>query len=180
MIVMPACYSDGLYGVYKGMHDLVDMGYIKALPKMVAAEVFGSMEETLRQGAEFPVSVPAGPSVSFSIAGSVCTYQGLEAVRKSNGFARSSSDAETMDMQLLLAKTEGIYAEASSVTALVAAAKLAKEGNIGEDERVVAILTSTGLKDPAETKKHLPSVPTIQPNVAELRKALKDAYGVTV
>ena len=180
LVVMPAAYSDGIYGTYKGMCDLRDMGYIEKLPRMVASEVFGSMEETIRRGSDGPVSVPSEQSVSFSIAGSTCTYQGLEAVRKSDGYARSSSDAETRKMQLLLASTEGIYAEASSVTSLVAAGKLAAEGKVGPEDRVVAVLTSTGLKDPAMTKESLPPVPVIHPEMNELRAALKDSYGVTI
>lgn len=122
--------------------------------------------------------VPSEWSVSFSIANGQCTWQGLEAVRKSQGYARSSSDQETMEMQALLASREGIYAEASSVTSLVALAKLAKEGKIAPGQKAVAVLTSTGLKDPGTTRKFLPPVPTINPNMDELRTALKDAYGM--
>ena len=83
-------------------------------------------------------------------------------------------------MQLLLASTEGIYAEASSVTSLVALAKLAKEGKIAPGQKAVAVLTSTCLKDRATTREHLPAVPTINPTMDELRAALKDSYGVTI
>lgn len=180
-VVLPTAYSDGIYGTYKGMYDLQEMGYIENLPKMVAAEVYRSMEETLRLGSDKPVTTQGNDwSVSFSIAGTTCTYQGLEAVRRTGGYARSSSDAETMEMQLKLAGTEGIYAEASSCTTLVAAHKLAREGKIGPNEKVVAVLTSTGLKDPATTRKYLPPVPTINPVMAELKAALKDAYGVEI
>ena len=178
LISVPACYSDGLYGTYKGMADLVEMGYLEQAPKFVAAEVFGSMEQTLAQGQEAPQVVPSEWSVSFSIANGQCTWQGLEAVRKSQGYARSSSDQETMEMQALLASREGIYAEASSVTSLVALAKLAKEGKIAPGQKAVAVLTSTGLKDPGTTRKFLPPVPTIDPNMDELRTALKNAYGM--
>lgn len=175
-ISVPACYSDGIYGAYKGAVDLKEMGYIDTLPKFVAAEVFGSMEQTIAEDAENPVSVPSDWSISFSIANGMCTWQGLESVRKSNGYARKSTDEETIAMQLLLASTEGIYAEASSVTSLVALAKLAKEGKISATDKAVAVLTSTGLKDPATTRKHLPEVPVIQPNMEELRTALKASY----
>ena len=147
---------------------------------MVASEVFGPMQETLRQGAEFSVCVESGKSISFSIGGSFCTYQGLEAVRKSNGYARRSNDDETIEMQFLLANKEGIYAEASSVTSLVAAKKLAQEGKIGNSDRVVAVITSTGLKDTGTTKKHLPEVPLIRPELNELQKALKNTYGINI
>lgn len=180
MVIMPAAYSDGIYGTYKGMCDLKEMGYIDTLPRMVASEVFGSMEKTLQQGSESPVGVEKNWSVSFSIAGSMCTYQGLVAVRGSNGYARSSNDEESMRMQVLLASTEGLYAEAASVTSLVAAAKLAQEGCIGKDDKVVAVFTSSGLKDPSSTKACLPAVPVIEPEIEQLRSVLKDAYGVCI
>ena len=179
-ISVPACYSDGLYGTYKGARDLLEMGCIQKLPRFVAAEVFGSMEKTLGEGARDPVSVSSEWSVSFSIANGLCTWQGLEAVRGSDGYARSSHDEETMAMQLLLASTEGIYAEASSVTSLVALEKLAREGKIGPDQTAVAVLTSTGLKDPATTREHLPPVPQIQPEMDQLRAALRGAYGLSI
>ena len=58
--------------------------------------------------------------------------------------------------------------------------KLAKEGKIAPGQKAVAVLTSTGLKDPATTREHLPAVPTINPTMDELRAALKDSYGVTI
>lgn len=96
MVAMPACYADGLYGTYKGACDLKAMGYMEKLPKFVGAEVFGSLQKTLESGAKDPIPVPYRWSVSFSIATSLCTWQGLAAIRGSNGYARSSSDAETI------------------------------------------------------------------------------------
>lgn len=177
-IVMPTAYSDGIYGTYKGMCDLHEMGLIERLPKMVASEVYGSMEKTLALHSDYPVRTHSEWSVSFSIGGSCCTYQGLEAVRKSHGFARSSDDDETMKMQIQLAQLEGIYAEAASVTTLVAAKKLAAEGHITDADTVVAVLTSTGLKDPSSTKAYMPTPPFIEPNIQSLRKVLKNTYGL--
>lgn len=179
-VSVPACYADGLYGIYKGFRDLVDMGYLEKTPRFVGAEVFGSLQQTLEDQTDRPVSVPTGPSVSFSISTGQCTWQALEAVRASNGYARSSSDAETMEMQRMLAASEGIYAEASSVTGLVALSKLAQEGAIRPEQTAVVVLTSTGLKDPASTQALLPAVPTIAPNLEELRAALAASYGMRV
>ena len=178
VVIFPTAYSDGLYGFYKGMRDLKELKLIPHLPKLAASEVFGSMEQTLANHADRPVAVDSSWSVSFSIAGSLCTWQGLESVVSTNGYARCSSDAETLKMQGLLARTEGLYAENASVTALVVAGKLAAEGKIGRDDKVVAILTSTGLKDPTTTQKNMPSVPHIDPNMDELRRALDNSYGI--
>ncbi len=176
-IAVPSAYSDGLYGVWKGVKDLQTIGLSGKKTKMIASEVFGSLKETLKEQAEGPVTVPSEWSISFSIAGPQGTYQGYAALKESEGYAETSSDEETIAMQLRLAKEEGIFAEAASVTSLVAIEKLAKEGKIAPDDKVVAVITSTGLKDPATTAEHLPPVPTIEPNYEELAKALKESYG---
>ncbi len=179
-VSVPAAYSDGLYGIWCGMTDLRELRLTEKLPKMIAAEVFGSLKTTLQDKSTKPVSVDSKWSVSFSIAGSLGTYQGLAALKESNGLAETSNDDETMKMQKALASTEGLYAEASSVTSLVALGKLRKAGKIQADDNVVAVITSTGLKDPAETAKYLPKVPLIQPNLSDLSKVLKQQYGFSI
>ena len=179
-ISVPAAYSDGLYGVWRGMVDLKELGLAEKLPKMVAAEVFGSLNNTLAQQSLKPVTVDAQWSVSFSIAGPLGTYQGLAALKESDGFAETSDDEETMRMQHILASTEGIYAEAASVTSLVAISKLRAAGKIQEDEKVVAVISSSGLKDPAQTAKGLPTVPLIEPDLCHMSKSLKKNYGFII
>ena len=78
----------------------------------------------------------------------------------------------------MLAKTEGLYAEAASVTTLVVLQKLLAQGKISSNQKVVAIITSTGLKDPAETAKRLPAVPVIDPEPTVLSAKLQELYGV--
>lgn len=176
-IAVPNAYADGLYGIYKGVCDLNKIGLSGKTTRMIAAEVFGSLKTTMSTGAEVPVSVASRPSISFSIAGPVGTYQGLKALQESNGYAETSSDEETLDMQFKLAKTEGIYAEAASVTTLTAIEKLARAGKISQDEIVVAVITSTGLKDTLTTAKAMPAVPVAEPTYEALEKALAESYG---
>ena len=109
--IVPISYGDTLYGIYKGMSDLKEMGYISKLPKFVAAEVFGAVESTLSAQSEIPISQPGTPSIQTSIATGFTTYQTVKAVRETNGIARSSHDQEALKMQKLLAQTEGIYAK---------------------------------------------------------------------
>ena len=117
-------------------------------------------------------------TVSFSIGGDTSTMQAYAAMKESDGMAETSNDDETMAMQALLGRMEGIYAEASSVTTLVAIEKLAAAGKIPADATVVAVISSSGLKDPESTAERMPAVPTIQPNFEELGRALREDYGV--
>jgi len=72
---------------------------------------------------------------------------------------------------------EGIYGESASVTALCTADKLLTQGIAGEEDVVVAVLTSSGLKDTAATGQLLPPPPQIAPELDQLRPALEQTYG---
>jgi threonine synthase len=83
-----------------------------------------------------------------------------------------------LSMQRRLAETEGIFAELSSVISLCTAKRLVSEGEIRADETVVAFLTSSGLKDPETTARHLPPIPLVEPDLASVAGALRDSYGL--
>ena len=176
-VVVPTAYGDGLYGTWKGFKELKTLGAIDRLPKMVAAERFGPLAHTLELGLDQVAEVPAAPSVAFSIANGISTYQALKALKESHGLAITASDEEILEMQKLLAASEGVYGEASSVIALNVAAKLRAQGQAGPDDVVVTVLTSSGLKDTAATAEILPSPPQIAPELTALRQALERTYG---
>jgi len=180
-VIVPTAYGDGLYGTWKGFKELKTLGAIDRLPKMVAAERFGPLARTLELGLDMGLDqvaeVPTSPSVAFSIANGISTYQALKALKESQGLAVTASDEEIMEMQKLLAESEGVYGEASSVIALNVAAKLRAQGQAGPDDVVVAVLTSSGLKDTGATAEILPSPPQITPELAQLCQALERTYG---
>jgi threonine synthase len=70
----------------------------------------------------------------------------LDAVRESGGAIGSVSDEEIVDGIRLLARTEGIFAETAGGVTIATLAKLAREGVVRPDERVVAYVTGLGLK----------------------------------
>jgi len=176
-VVMPVAYCDGLYGCWKGFEEFFELGLIDSKPQMIAAEPFGPLKNALAKGLDYVERVPARPTVCFSVGADQSSYQGLKALLDSGGSAEVASDKEAQDMQLELAASEGIYVEASSVLALSVVKNLRDEGRINEDETVVVVLTSSGLKDPASTYELLPKVPLVQPNMDEFREILAQVYG---
>jgi threonine synthase len=112
--------------------------------------------------------------VAFSITTPVATFQGHDALTRSEGYAVTAADADIMQTQLTLAGVEGLYLEASSVITLTVLPELVKRGDLGPDDTVVLLGTSTGLKDVGATAKLLPSVPEIGPSLVELDAAIGD------
>jgi threonine synthase len=176
-VVMPVGAGDAFFGTWKGFKEYRELGFIDRLPTMVAAEVFGPLENAMAKDLDHLEEVPWGPTPAISVGLNTSAYQALTVLRESGGLARSPSSDEMIAMQRELAELEGIYAEVSSVISLCVAKKLVEEGNLHGDDEVVAFLTSGGLKDPETTSKHLPAIPLIEPNLESLLSTLQSAYG---
>lgn len=180
VVVVPAG-GDLFWGVWKGFAEFHQMGYVDRAPRMIAAETFGPLKHALAQGLDFPEVVASGPTVAISTGVPYSSALFMRAVKDSGGEAEvASGDDAIMAMQLQLAAQEGIYAEASSVQSLAVVKSLADQGRIGEDEVVVAVLTSTGLKHTEVTAERLPAIPQVEADLDAVLVALEETYGFEV
>ncbi len=175
LIVQPTAYANGLVGIWKGFTEFLELNFIESIPQLIAAERFGPLKNALIKNLQFPEPVAEEDSVAFSIAGDVSSFQGLKAIKESGGLAETATDQEILTMQKKLGR-DGIYAEPASATSLAVIKKLFDQGMLDPDDVVVAIVTSSGLKDPDATRKILPEVPIIKPDLQDLLSALKDVY----
>ena len=173
VVVVPTAYGDGASGITRGFQDLVTLGVVSTLPRLVIAEPLGPYRASLDRGGDVPARVEARASVAFSIASHFATFQGLHAVRSTGGTAVAvPDDAEILQAQLDLATKEGLYLEASTALALPAVARLIRTNHISRKAIVVIIGTSSGLKDVGATAPGLPEIPVIQPDLSSLDAVL--------
>lgn len=179
-VVMPVGAGDAFSGAWKGFQDFRELGFTDRVPVMEAAEVFRPLQNALEKGLEDVEEMPWGPTAAISVGLNTSAYQALRVLRQSGGVARSSGDQEMLAMQRLLAENEGVFAELSSVISLCTVRRLLEEGRIGSGETVVAFLTSSGLKDPETTARHLPAIPLVDPDVESVAAALRETYGFEV
>jgi threonine synthase len=176
--VLPVAYGDALAGMWRGFEDLARLKLIDTLPRMVASEIYGSLEQGLRtNGDAVPALAADHESLASSIATVQSTYQALRALRVSRGRAHRIGAVDLVAVQGELAAAEGLYAEPSSVAPLVTARALRGEGVIREEHTVVALMTATGLKDPDATAAHAGPIPVVGGDFGELLATLRDAYG---
>lgn len=178
--VLPVCYGDALYGMWKGFEELKALGWIDRTPRFVAAEVSGSLAAALASGEPMPPEVARNtPSIATSIGAAQATVQGLDVLRRSNGRAVTVGDDDLRRWVVTLAVKEGLWPEASSAAPFAAIARLRADGTIRPDERCVALMTAAGLKDPGPIEQALPEPPLVSGGLPELLTALKNAYGFT-
>jgi threonine synthase len=146
--ILPVCYGDALIGLWQGFKELKQSGRLDRLPKLAAAEVYGSLGQALKVKSDVLVDCPMPfETLAVSIGTQRSTFQALHALRQSGGVAVSVDNEELLDMQGQLARREGLFVELTSAAPLVAMEKLIGDGVIRSDERVVAIATASGLKD---------------------------------
>jgi threonine synthase len=176
--VLPVCYGDALYGMWKGFEELKALGWIDRVPRFVAAEVSGSLAAAMASGDPLPPEVGRNaPSIATSIGAAQGTVQSLEVLRRSRGAAVSIGDDDLRRWVVTLAAKEGLWPEASSVAPFAAIERLRADGTIAAHERCVALLTASGLKDPGPIEAALPEPPLVSGGLAELMTALENSYG---
>jgi threonine synthase len=176
--VLPVCYGDALYGMWKGFEELKAIGWTRSVPRFVAAEVSGSLPAALASGDPMPPEIARNaPSIATSIGAPQATVQALDVLRRSRGTAVTVDDEEMRRWVVKLAAKEGIWPEASSAAPFAAVERLRSQGVIKPNDRCVALLTAAGLKDPGPIEKALPEPPTVTGGLKELMVALKNSYG---
>jgi threonine synthase len=175
-VVIPVAYGDSISGIHRGFRDLAEAGVTDRVPRLVAVEAYPSLTQALRDDAPTPPAVDGSGSLASSVATPQGTFQALRALRETNGIAVAVSNEETEAARTELREREGLLVEFSSAMPLAAVRKLAADGRLGADDRVVLLHTSSGLKDPEAMNDH-GEAPDSEPTLASLADVLGKEYG---
>ena len=179
--ILPVCYGDALYGMWKGFDEMTRWGWIEKMPRLVAAEISGSLSAALAGGSDMP---PVISRNSKSIAGSIDvtqgTFQAHAALRQSDGIAITLSDEDLVRARNKLATGSGLSVETSSAAAFAAVDSLSGNGVIKPGEDVVAILTASGLKDFGVAGIEPMGAPDVAPDLDSVLRALGEYYDYSV
>lgn len=186
--IVPMGSGGTLYALWKGFKELEKISKINALPKMVGVQAEGCspiidayLKKTLK-----PCLKEKPSTHALAILVKNPTYGGLaiNAIKESNGLALAVSDEEIFSAERELAKFEGLFAEPASAATYAAVKKLVSQGVIGGTDRVVCLITGSGLKATdvlqALTKKRKMAVVGLELSTKEkLLRILskRDAYG---
>jgi threonine synthase len=175
VVVIPVAYGDALAGIYRGFQDLVQAGVIERIPRLVAAEAYPSLSTALRENLSIPPAVAGSGSLASSAATPQGTFQALRSIRGSGGTAVTVSNEEVSRARTELREREGLLVEFSSAMPFAAAQKLAAAGELSPDDVVVALITSSGLKDP-ESMSDDGELPLAEPTLESLMRVLDEEY----
>jgi threonine synthase len=148
-IVLPVCYGDALFGMWRGFMELIEGRLIEKMPRLIAAEIYGSLSAAFQSETDIVPEMPKTyETAATSISALQSTYQALFALRQTRGQAVTVSERELLQSAGLLSAREGLFVEPAASASLSAAIALRARGTISREDRVVCLLTAGGLKAP--------------------------------
>jgi threonine synthase len=148
-VVVPVGSGSMLLGAYLSFSALQAAGEIERLPRLFAAQpaACAPVKAALDAGEEETTPFPRSATIAegTSIANPVRGRELLAAIRATNGGAVAASEDE-IAAALRETAARGVYIEPTSAVAIAGARELIRSGQIGEGERLVAVLSGFGLK----------------------------------
>jgi threonine synthase len=148
-IIIPSGNLGNITALYKGLEMLIDLGIIRKMPRLVAAQTakanplyqsylnhFREKKSLLAQKT-LASAIQIGDPVSYEKA--------VQALQKSNGLVEQASEHELATAAAVADRT-GMYTCPHTGVALAALFKLVQRGEIKASDRVVVVSTAHGLK----------------------------------
>jgi threonine synthase len=162
-------------GLWKGLKDLLALGFIDRLPQLVGVQAEGAapLVRAWEEGSEEIVPlVPHTLADSISVGQPRDRVKALRAVRQTGGRYVAVSDEEILEAMRLLGREAAIFAEPAGAAGFAGLRKLAQQGEIDPDERIVVLVTGNGLKDVDSAIRATGQPELIEPTMEALRRLI--------
>jgi threonine synthase len=165
-------------GVHKGFKDLLALGWIEQMPRIVGVQAAGSspLVDAWERGLEgWEMAPVAAHSVADSIVAGLPRdrIKALRAVRETGGAFLRVRDEEILAAIPALAQGVGVFAEPAAAAAYAGLVKAVEQGLIDPDDRVVVLSTGSGLKDVAAAMKSVGEPVVVVPELAAVRRVME-------
>lgn len=152
VVIVPTSSGGNFSAIWKGFMEFYNLGLINKLPKMICVQSSGCapIVDAFKSGGELkPWINPKTIAHSISNPNPILASGNrvLKILRNYNGYAESISDREISEAQKMLAVLEGLFVEPASAASIAVLIKLLDDGIIDRSDKVVCVLTGSGMKD---------------------------------
>ncbi len=161
-------------GIHKGFKDLLALGWIPSMPRIIGVQAEGSAAIANAFHADTEVITPVSATTLADSISVDLPRDGVRAVRaakETNGTYITVSDAEILYAIAKLG-TQGIFAEPAGATAYAGVVKAAASGVVGSEDPILVLNTGSGLKDVRAAMQAVVEAPIIEPTLEALKKIL--------
>ncbi|MEM7033166.1 MAG: threonine synthase [Chloroflexota bacterium] len=169
-------------GVHKGLKDLLALGWIDKMPRLIGVQAEGSSYLAQAwQNDEDVLTKPPAPAdtVADSISAGLPRdrIKAMAAVKETDGAYLSVRDDDILAAIPQLARGSGVFAEPAGAAAYAGLIKAIEQDLVQADERIVIINTGNGLKDVQGAMTAVDLVNTkaihIKPNLQDLKDKIQ-------
>lgn len=168
-----------LGGVFKGFQDLMALGWIDRMPRLMGVQAAGSaaLADAWDRGI---AATEMRPIEAHTVADSISAglprdrIKALRAARDSGGGFIRVTDAEILEAIPELARGCAVFAEPAAAAAYAGLVRAARDGTVGAGEQIVVLATGSGLKDVAAAIRSVNQPEVIAPDLAAVEKHLTE------
>ncbi len=146
-----------------------ETGGQSGLPRMFGFQAAGAAPLVSGKPVEHPETIATAIKI-----GKPASWNGaIRARDESRGLIDAVSDDEIRAAHAYLARCEGVFVEPASAASVAGILKCAREGKLARGQRIVCVLTGTGLKDPEFALATSVKLETLAPEMDALVRALE-------
>ncbi len=162
-------------GLHKGLKDLMALGWINKMPKLMGVQASGSaaLYEAWRTNMN---AMDMQPIDAQTIADSISAglprdrIKALAAVRETDGAYIKVSDEEILAAIPTLGRGAGVFAEPAGAASYAGLVKAVADGLVNPDERIVVLVTGNGLKDVTSARKSVGEPFVVNKDLADVKR----------
>jgi len=149
-LVVPAGNLGNTAAFGKALREAVAWGLVERCPRIAAVQAEGAapFAQSYREGfARRHEVTPETVATAIRIGNPASYDRAVRAIRDTDGVVTTATDHEILEAKAVV-DAAGIGCEPASAAAVAGVRRLVREGVIGPNQRVVAVLTGHILKDP--------------------------------
>ncbi|NLY02916.1 MAG: threonine synthase [Rhodopirellula sp.] len=164
-------------GIHKGFRDLLALGWIDAMPKIMGIQAAGSsaLVDAWERGLQgWEMTPQPADTIADSISAGLPRdrNKALAAVRETGGAYLRVTDQEILDAIPVIARNTGVFSEPAAAAAYAGLVKAVEKRLVDPEERIVVLLTGSGLKDIGNVMKTVVQPPVVAPNLDAVKAVM--------
>jgi threonine synthase len=161
-------------GLHKGLKDLLALGWIKKMPRLIGVQAAGSaaLFDAWQRNLDAMQMVPIdADTIADSISAGLPSdrIKALAAVRETGGAYVKVTDDEILKAIPVLAQGSGVFAEPAGAASYAGLVRAVEQRLVRPNERIVVLVTGNGLKDVASARKSVGEPYVIDANLQAVK-----------
>jgi threonine synthase len=161
-------------GIHKGFKDLMALGWIPNMPRIIGVQAEGSAAISNAFHANSETITPVSATTIADSISVDLPRDGVRAVRaamQTDGTYVTVTDDEIIQSIAELGRM-GVFAEPAGATAYAGLVKAIGSGAVGSDNPILVLNTGSGLKDVRAAMQAVQPAPVIEPTLEAVKKLL--------